>query len=224
MKTTLSLADDTLPAVDAYTLALRIAAHLSGPERWTAQRHSVDPGARRGFAELRREGDGAEIGVSVGGYREEGRVTFRAHWPRFKDGRQWTPRKHLAITCSAGRDPRALAREVERRLLVDYEPAYREALDYVRKSDAAADDARCTAERIAVAIGAELPREGSYQQQRSGERVDLHGGPPSVRRLQVRPGYSDAPTSVSFEVHDLDEQTALRLLTLLGQSDDEGGR
>ena len=97
-------------------------------------------------------------------------MTFRAHWPRFKDGRQWTPRKHLAITCSAGRDPRALAREIERRLLVDYEPTYREALDYVRESDAAADDARCTAERIAVAIGAELPREGSYQQQRRGAR------------------------------------------------------
>ncbi len=224
MKTNLSPADDTLPAADAYALASRIAAHLSGPGRWTAQRHAVDPSARRCVAELRRETDGAEIGVSVGGYHQEGRVTFRAHWPRFKDGRQWTPRKHLAITCSAGRDPRALAREIERRLLVDYEPTYREALDYVRESDAAADDARCTAERIAVAIGAELPREGSYQQQRrGGEGVDLHGGPPCVRRLQVRPGYRDASTSVSFEVHDLDEETALRLLTLLGQSD-EGAR
>jgi hypothetical protein len=220
-----NLTPPNVPKPDPYALAQRIAAHLVGPGRWVATRDpSLEPNERRGYAELRRETDGAEIGVSLDGYHQEGRVTFRAHWPKFKDGRQWTPRKYFSITCSAARDPRALAREIERRLLVDYEPAYREALDYVLKSDAAANDARCTAERIAVAIGAELPREGSYQQQRrGGEGVDIHGGPSCVRRLQVRPGYRDASTSVSFEVHDLDEQTALRLLALLGKSD-EGGR
>jgi hypothetical protein len=202
-------------APDAYELALAIARHLL-PSRWTAKRHRTSDGeVWEGHADLSRASDGAEISVVLGGYRKEGRVTFRAQWPRYHDGQTYSPRQQLSITCSVLRSPKALAGELQRRLLGEYDGAFREALATVHASDAAAGDARDAAARIARAIGATLPDECSYRQQRSGDSIELLGGPAAVYRLKVSPGYGGAPPSVRFEAQGLDEQVALRILASL---------
>jgi hypothetical protein len=202
----------------AYDLAVSIAQHMAGPARWTAsKRETMDDNGKR-YAELTRIEDGAELGVTVGGYRSEGRVTFRAHWPKYNDGQGFTPREYLHVTCSAGRDPSKLARDIERRLLVHYDLAYGKALDEVRASDAAAGEAWRTAERIAQAVGAALPRPESHNRPKNGAAVPLHGGPPNIYSLKVHPAYGDNPARVSIDVHDLDEQTALEVLALIARS------
>ncbi len=96
-----------------------------------------------------------------------------------------------------------------------YDSAYRAALAEVRASDAAAGEASRAAERIARAVGAELARSGSYRQQRNGDAVEILGGPSNVYRLKVAPAYRERSIRVSFEVQDVSEETALRLLALL---------
>jgi hypothetical protein len=198
----------------AYDIAQRIAMHMTGSNPWIAKRR-VEGDELPQAADLVRAVDGAAISLYLGGYRNEGRVTFRATWPKYRDGQSYTPRTYFAITCSAERAPKALAREIERRLLVDYEPAYRTALEHVRASDGAATDAWTAAERIAQAIGAELPSETRRGRPRTGEAVELYGGPAGVYRLRVHPAYSEGAISVSFEVHDLDVDTTLRVMALL---------
>ena len=211
-KTTTSPATDTYPS--AYELAERIAKHLSGPARWLANRRLDGDGDElRDNADLVRDSDGARISLCVGGYRQEGRVTFRTNWPKYHDGTAFQPRAYPSITCGAGRDAKGLAQEIERRLLVDYNPAYRAALDAVRASDAAAGEAWSTAERIGEAIGAELP--AANHRPRNGEAVQLHGGPENLWRLSVHPGYDGSPATVRVEADDLDEKTALRVLAVL---------
>jgi hypothetical protein len=195
----------------AYELAVRIAAHMTGPARWTARRRETMDDQGKRFAELVRPEDGAELGVTVGGYHNEGRATFRAHWPKYADGQQYSPRTYLQITCSAGRDPQALARDIERRLLSEYDPAYRKALDEVRASDAAAGIAWHAAERIAEAVGAELPQAHPN----NGAAVRLHGAPEDVYEIKVHPPYGDRAVRVSFQVNDVDEKTALEVLALI---------
>lgn len=197
----------------AYELAASIAQQMTGPARWIARRRETMDDQGKRFAELVRLEDGAELGVNVGGYRQEGRATFRAHWPKYRDGQVYSAREQLSITCSAGRDPKALASDIERRLLTDYDPAYRKALDEVRASDAAAGIAWRAAERIAQAVGATLP--GSHHLPRNGAAVQLHGGPSEVYGLKVHPPCNDGPVRVSFDVNDVDEQTALELLALI---------
>ncbi|MGH7296200.1 MAG: hypothetical protein ACRELB_14760 [Polyangiaceae bacterium] len=198
----------------AYELAVRIAAKMTGPARWTARRRETMDDQGKRFAELVRLDDGAELGVTAGGYHNEGRATFRAHWPKYADGQQYSPRTYLQITCSAGRDPQALARDIERRLLSEYDPAYRKALDEVRASDAAAGIAWHAAERIAEAVGAELP--GAHPN--NGGAVRLHGAPADVYEIKVHPPYGDRPVRVSFEVNDVDEKTALEVLALIARN------
>jgi hypothetical protein len=210
---------ESTPESTAYELATSVAKHMAGPARWTAKKRTLDEDGRR-YAELTRAGDGAEIGVAVGGYRKEGRVTFRAHWPKYKDGQTFTPRSYPEITCSTARDPKALARELERRLLPDFDPAYQAALDEIRTSDARAAEAWRAAERIAEAIGAEPPREPRHRQHTNGAAVELRGGPSKVYGLKVHPAYTDTPLLVSFEVHYVDEETALQVLALLADEGD----
>ena len=210
------------PAVDnnpgAYDLAQRIANHMTGP--WTVKRRSTPDGAELPkHAEIFRDADGAIITVHVGGFRLEGRVTFGTGWPKYGDGQRFTPRTYPSITCSAGRDGKALAKEIERRLLADYDPAYRAALEQVRATDAADAQAWGAAERIARATGAELPREGGHRQRRAGAAVELHGAA-NVYGLKVHAPYGERPLTASFEVHDADEETTLAILALLSRKGD----
>jgi hypothetical protein len=212
------------PAVDkdpaAYDLAQRIADHLTGS--WTPHRRRMPDGEELPkHAEIVRDADGATITVHVGGYRQDGRVMFGTGWPTYSDGQRFAPRTYPSITCSAGRDGKALAKEIERRLLVDYDPAYRTALEQVRATDAADAQAWRVAERIARATGAELPREGGHRQRRAGAAVELRG-PGSVRGLKVYPPYRDRSLTTSFEIHDVDEETTLEILELVNRKAHSG--
>ena len=212
-----SSAAATVP--DAYELARELAQHMTGPAPWMARPYRTADGELwPGHAELERVADGAAISVVVGGHGNRDRVVFRAQWPRFHDGRIYTPREHLSITCSALRAPRALARELERRLLVDYAVAYREALAYVRASDAAAGEALRAAERVARAIGATMPTE-NRPRPRYGDTVALWGGPSTLHALKVQPPCGESPVAIRFEVHSLDEATALRVFALLAEAE-----
>lgn len=201
----------TTPVLSAHELASRIAPHLTSLSGWRAVRHpNQDESWARGHATLTRNSDGMEIGVAVGGYRTETKVVFRAHWPKFHDGTTYTPRNNFEITCSSGRDPKQLAREIERRLLVDFDPAYAEALAYVRSSDAAAGEAARVAERLAAALGSEAKADG----RRDGAAIWAdHEVYPGLWKVEVRP-CSDGSPSVKFEV-TTDEQTAARIFALL---------
>jgi hypothetical protein len=207
--------DTTTLDPSAYELAVSIAKHMTGPARWAAKRReTMDDNGKR-YAELVRLDDGAELGVTVGGYRQEGRATFRAHWPKYHDGQTYSPREYLSVTCSARRDPKALAKDIERRLLAEYDPAYKRALEEVRASDAAAGVAWQAAERIAEAIGAELP--APERRPNNGAAVSLHRLPDEVYNLKVHPSWGDRPVRVSFDVHDVDEATALEVLALIAR-------
>jgi hypothetical protein len=199
-------------ANNAYELATQMAPYLPGPAQWTAAPSPHDANDRH-FALLVRDADAAEISLRLGAYRQEDRVIFRAGWPKYGDGRTYTPREYLSITCAVSRDPKALAREVERRLLVTYDPAYRAAREDVRASDGAAADAWSAALRIARAVGAELPVD---RDRRNGAAVHLRGGPERIYGLKIHPGYGDdGAVTVSFDVHSVDENTALAMLAAL---------
>ena len=199
----------------AYQLASAIAAHLTDTARWSARRRSTPDGEDiPKAAELVRD-DGAAIGLWIGGYREEGRVAFRPIWPKYRDDVTYAPRTYPKIRCNAQRPASALAREFERRLLADYDSAYQAALETIRASNAAAEQVWQSAERISRAIGAEMPSKERRERQHNGAALELHADLPSLRRLRVHPGYADVPLTVSFELHDLDEQTALLVLTAL---------
>jgi hypothetical protein len=47
-------------------------------------------GDRNDWAQLVRYSDGAAVSVCVGGWRNEGRVTFRGQWPKRGDGRTYS--------------------------------------------------------------------------------------------------------------------------------------
>jgi hypothetical protein len=199
-------------ANSAYELATHMAPHLPGAAQWTAAPSPHDANDPN-FALLVRGADAAEISVRLGAYRQEDRVIFRAGWPKYTDGRTYTPREYLSITCLVSRDPKALAREVERRLLVTYDPAYHAALEDVRASDRAAADAWSVAQRIARAVGAELPED---RHRCNSAAVHLRGGPERLYTLKIHPGYGDdRSVTVSFDVHSVDENTALAMLAVL---------
>ncbi len=170
---------------------------------------------------LVRDIDGAAISVCVGGWRAEGRITFRGQWPKRVDGRTHVPGPSESITCAATRDPRSLVRELERRLLPSYEARYREACDDVRFADNAAEEALRAAGRIARVLGRGARVQESKA--RPGEEVFIYGEPGSVYRLRVCPAYRGTttvkPLRVSFEVHNIDEATAARVLRMLAEAD-----
>jgi hypothetical protein len=168
-----------------------------------------------------READGATVRVTVGGWRAEGRVTFRGCWPKFRDGTFYSGGASESITCSQAKSPKNLAKEVVRRLLPAYEVAYARALEYVQKHDRNGREAEMVASRIAGALGLRVG-ENRY---RNGGGVHLLGEPDCVRRVIVQPGYDghepgfSRPVSVQFEVHGLDPETAIKVLEIIQESE-----
>ncbi len=199
---------------DARDLAGRIARHLTGPARWSAVSDRDGDGATlREGATLTRDADGAAIHVRIGGWRNEGRVTFCARWPRFHDGRQYAPRDYLSITCKASRDcsPRTIPRT---------EPPSSMSARATRRR--ALPSASRNGWREQSAPSCRAP-EG-YRQERNADAVELLGGRRNLYRLKVSAAYCDRPLRVSFEVSDVDEETALRILALLPAGSQEGAR
>lgn len=167
--------------------------------------------------------EGGRLRVVVGGYRHEGRVTFRGLWPTFRDGTAYSGGPTHAITCAAGRPAAALAKEIQRRLLPVYLPAFHEAQRYVAHHDAHCSEAELIAARLAESIGARVKPCPSHSSRRvqAGDGIPIEDTPEAVRRLQVDPGYVDTkgvhtrPTSVRFEVYGLDPDVALEVLRVL---------
>jgi hypothetical protein len=159
--------------------------------------------------------DGATVRIRIGGYRLEGRVSFYGCWPKFQDGTIYSGGKRAEITCGTSREPSKLAKEIQRRLLPDYDRSYAQALAYVRTHDANGSEAEAIATRIAAAIGGKVGANRS----RRGDGVAILEEPDAVRKLTVQPAYSgcghERPVSVSFEVHDLDPETAVEALQLI---------
>lgn len=170
----------------------------------------------RDWVDLRRS-DGATIRVTVGGWKQEGRVVFRGMWPRFADGSAYYGGKGVSITCADSRPVTELVREVRRRFLPAYDHEYAKALAYMTERDSAASEARAVAARISDSIGASLGPDHT----RRGDGQAIWNEPGTVRRLRVQPRYTSTVSdhhrdvAVSFEVHDLDPETAGEVLALI---------
>jgi len=203
-------------------LASALAAVMPG---WRRVEHG-DPDSHRWYTLVRA--DGTTVSVTVGGYRLAGRVTLRGVWPRYKDGNRYqTATGELApeITCSASRAPKAIARELERRLLPEFLAKSAAAVAYVAQHDAFQVDAEAAAERIAAAIGGTVEAPGG-RPGGSRDAIPIRGEPEAVHRLQVEPAYGSttgnaiysSPMGVSFEVHHLDPETAATVLALIADA------
>ena len=86
----------------------------------------------------------------------------------------------------------------------------------MQASDSASASAWVAAERIAKRVGADLP--APHNRPNNGGSIRLHLNSSHVYGLKVQPPYSDRPVLVSFDVHDVDEPTALEILALLAHS------
>ena len=187
-------------------LAHRIAAHLPG---WhVTTEHDVSYLVRA---------DGARIVIPA--WRQRGRVSFVGCWPRYADGSNYyATRDRFEITCSETRSPEAMARDIQRRLLPGYDPAFAEALAFVEKHDGFAGDASTVARRIAAVVGGEV-----VPQRRSGDAVHVRAPAASLYRLTVSPAYESTTHAremgVSFEVHALDPETAAEVLAVIAAAD-----
>lgn len=201
-------------------LVAGIVAHLRGwkavlppqPEdEWT-----------RDWVDLVRA-DGATIRVKVGGFRLAGRVSFYGIFPNYRDGSGYTPdrEERVLITCSATRDPAAIAKDVQRRVLPKYLKAFKRALAYVRETDRRSDEGDGIAHRIADIFGGEVEGSASAHHR----PIHIRNAPGAVCRLSVQPSYSyrpdgeEHPASVSFEVHHLDPERAARVLAIIAEAD-----
>lgn len=176
------------------------------------------------WAELVRKDDGATIRINVGGYRMEGRVEFRGAWPQYRDKTWYSGGKSVSITCDVKRKPENLAKDIQRRLLPDYDKEYAKALAYVRSHDERSVEAETTAKRMAALIGG----QACENRCRRGDGVGIIGEPEAVRRLVVRPAYKsesfNSPLSVDFEVHGLDPETAAQVLMIIKEAEDRRER
>ena len=184
---------------DAYELAIAIAPHLA--DNWTAVRPATEAGYSRSMvAYLHREKDSARLFLHLYGARLE----IQGTWPCFANGHAYERKGRYAIAVGANRDSKRLAREIERRLLPDWDKAYAEALAYVTARDAERAKAKACAERIAKEIGADAPfeRAGTFHV-RTGLVYDLRVVPER-----------DSP-SIHFRVDNVDEMRTVAILNML---------
>jgi hypothetical protein len=193
----------------ARELAGAIVAHLPG---WAVEAPAPDR-LDETRVYIARASDGARVLAQVGGWQNEGRISFSGCWPRFRDGSPYYGGKSVSITCSASRTPEAIARDFSRRFLPSFDEEHALALVYVKTSDVRAGDADAIAERIADVVGGEVQGRN-----RANEPVHIFTRSMAVHRLVVRPAYgSDAdgePPRVDFEVHGVSPETAARMLAI----------
>jgi hypothetical protein len=213
----------------AFSLAQEIARIMPG---WVAR----PPGERYWTARIERPADGGAISITVGDRLARGRVVFRPSWPTYSDGRQYStparPCKHpkpfadarscsdcmhhswkrWEITVAETRTPQAMVREIERRLLVDYDVSMREARVQMAAVERRADEADLVGQRLAGIVEG-IVRTRSY---RTGEKVEV--STPHTRavyRLEVSPGYEDTPVRVAFQLHGLAPEVAAQVLAII---------
>jgi hypothetical protein len=189
----------------AIEIAKAVAPNLA--DKWEAKDRGEEV---THYASLRRVRDGAEISVFVDRYPAKGRVEFVGAFPRFANGRTYSASKYPKIGLGAERPGLAMAKEIERRLLPDFDPLYAEAVTYIATTEKAADEAMAVGRRLATLIGVDPPREPSG---RDGGKVTISCyGHEAVERIEISPAWSDRPLAVSIHLSDVDEEVARRIL------------
>lgn len=216
-------------------LASELAALLPGYRAVPAEREY-------GWARVLRD-DGAGFFVRMGSRSwGDGRVVLSPVWPQHADGRPYTtPARYHAvvryagrlswshpqdeaattwsITVAAGRAPKAIARDVVHRMLPAYLVMYAVALEEVATTNGHTDEAAMAGARLADVLGQSVRgRTGAYQ---TGERVELTALDLPLSRIHVSPAYNDNPVRVSFEVHNLDPETAAKVFAIIREAKEE---
>lgn len=196
--------------------AIDIARHLS--DVWQAgYEESTD------HARLRRR-DGLEISIDTVRYYEQaahsakGRLVLRGLYPVI-EGRTYGPGRKYEITCAADKTPKQLAVEIERRILgAGFEQAWREASDYAIRASLHREHAKATANKIAHLLDVDEVHEAKI-----GDAIAIAAPTDKVWRIKVQPASGMVEDAgevprVSFDVHGLDEATALRVLEILKEN------
>ena len=185
------------------TLVRGVASELGGG--WTA-----DPGMEEWMLSLVRD-DGARLHVRVGGYKNEGRISFSGSFPKFADGQQYYSRETFKITVSTSRSTATIAREIKSRLLdAGYEVEMAKALADIAQSNAGAVAGLACAKVVASAAGG-----FAEPTSRVGESVKVSTDIDGVRAIRVSPAYTDHAPEVSFELHGLSPEVAAAVLALV---------
>jgi hypothetical protein len=170
------------------------------------------------FATIRRaEGDyaGAEITFSVSSHgADAGRCSIGAVWPRLSNGQHYTPRKDEVrrISVNGERSSVEIAREVQRRLLPAYLPAYSRAVSYLAACAAEEDAAKRVLATLASILGEEVATT-----RRSGEhRLYSSRRERGSATIEV---FSGSEMSVTMRLHSLTPALAERVARVLATTD-----
>lgn len=186
--------------VDARTLAGRLARHLAG---WTLD--SSDADAMDQSAARMLGPEGASLWIRV----DRNRAEVAGRFPMTPQGRCYCPEKdeYGRISFDATRDPASLAREVGRRCLAVYLPAFARAKTRIQAEEKARRDAVAMMARIAN----RFPDAGEPRQQNDGSLKLWHL--PHVYCLTVTP--SDEGPRASFQIEGASEALAVEVLERL---------
>lgn len=197
--------DDARPT--APRLAKAIAEHLPG---WRVA--TREDGDRDHFAALEHE-DGRGLHFFVPSYGTP-RLEITGRPPRYRDGRRYSPHRWTRIGCSPARDPAAIARDIQNRLLPNYAGEYASAVRFVRKTEAGEDAAIATAQHLAGILCAE---PGA-----------LHNGCVQVRfPVRENAAYGDfevragEPPILALRLHDLPLADAERVARIFAVAAEE---
>ncbi len=125
------------PKLDALALGPQIARHLDGFIAVSPQ----DGHISRDRCDLRAE-DGRRLHLCSNGYQQDGRIEVSPVMPSAANGMHWTAfysrrekRPQLTITCSMSRGAAAIARDIQRRLLTQYETTLAETRRRIAEYD-----------------------------------------------------------------------------------------
>jgi hypothetical protein len=159
---------ERIESLDMPELARAILAHLQG---WTLELPEEDD--RRHWVYLRHTG-GARVCLHRSSWPVEVSASA-ARWPRIggleNQGEEFAPRERMRMAFSPLRDPKTLARDIERRLLSSYLPEYARQVEARDKAQRQADTSHQLALVLADIFGVEL-RDYS-----EGWRLYASGGP-----------------------------------------------
>jgi hypothetical protein len=173
-------------------LALSVAQHLPG---WTISSEETSDY----HAALRHE-SGPELSFGKG--RERDRLHVHGSWPRDQRHGSYAPYSNApAISVSISRDPKAIAREIERRFLPGFLPLWHAAEGRRREAEESNAKAETLAARLRDLFGLPHPEPSRYGNDR--DSVHVHAG---AARFEVR-RYG----SVKVEVNTSDHDVVLRL-------------
>lgn len=163
-------------------IATAIAEHLEG--------FTAAPGLYSHLVMLRHN-DGRELGIRFKQYPHTDRLTIGGHFPRM-DHKYIQPRGvdvKMTINVASNREPRSIAKDIERRLLPGVTVGHAAVLDEITRLQDDATSRKAVAERLATALGVAIPN------QQGDEEITLYASSNSAL-YQIRVSGAD---SVRFE-------------------------